>query len=96
MNTKDFPKEIIGQGLRVADTALLTAIFERVAENNPEIARSIIEAAIRHVPPHSARAGEASVETIARDELNNRLQSLLGEIAPPSQLVDGVQRRVMR
>jgi hypothetical protein len=84
MDTKDFPKEIIGQGLRVADTALLTAIVEHVAENNPEIARSIIEAAIRHVPPHSARAGEASVETIARDELKNRLQVLLGEIAPPS------------
>jgi hypothetical protein len=84
MDTKDFPKELIGRGLRLADTALLTAIFERVAENSPEIARSIIETALRHVPPHSALAGEASVETIARDALKNRLQMLLDEIAPPS------------
>jgi hypothetical protein len=94
MDTKDFPKEIIGQGLRAADTALLTAIVEHVAENNPEIARSIIEAAIRHVPPHSARAGEASVETIARDELKNRLQVLLGEIAPPSGFGGAFQSNV--
>jgi hypothetical protein len=94
MNTKDFPKELVSQGLRVADTALLTAIFERIAENNPEIARLIIEAAIRHVPTHNARPGEASVETIARDALESRLQVLLGEIPPPSRFGGAFQSNV--
>lgn len=54
----------------------------------------MIERAIRLVPPHSALAGEASVETIARDALKNRLQGLLGEIAPPTRSGGAFQSNV--
>jgi hypothetical protein len=54
----------------------------------------IIEAAIRHVPTHNARPGEASVETIARDALESRLQVLLGEIPPPSRFGGAFQSNV--
>lgn len=96
METKGIPPELMNHALRTADSALLSAIFQRVCENNPEVARLIIEDALKLIPPESGFAGEDSVGLIAKHALNNRLKTILAEMVPPSGIADGVQHNVTK
>lgn len=94
MTDNDISPELLEAGLRTADTALLTAILEHVSENQPEIVRSIIAAAMKCIPTDSDSPGERVVGMIAQKALKHRLDSVLSELSPLSQLGDGAQRKV--
>ena len=96
MPNTNIPPEILDHGLRAADTALLYAIFKHVSQNQPEIARSIVAEAIKNVPSDSGFPGEDSAAIVAKHALKNKLDVLLREIQPPSQLEPGSFQREVR
>lgn len=83
--TNNVPQEILDYALRVADSALLTAILRRVSESNPEIAKTIFTDALSLISDEQKFEGEETIAQVARHVLNNKLAVLLKEIQPASQ-----------
>jgi hypothetical protein len=95
MDIKNISPELLDDGMRLAESTLLTAILKHLSQNNPEILRAIITDALNNVPTGKEFEGEAALGTVARHMLEHRLKRMVSDMTPPSQLGEGFQRQVL-
>ncbi|VWC05313.1 hypothetical protein BLA23254_05010 [Burkholderia lata] len=96
MDTSKYPQDLLERAAAYADDALLTAILKHISENRPEIVQLIVEDAISRVPPGEEFEGEKSFNALARELLQDRMNRVVKELTPPSNIESGFPRTVKK